>query len=120
MGRNPGAISSWELSCRYGDQVEIEEGIEGLVHVSEISKEKIKTPVGLFQEGQEVTAKVVNIGKEERKIGLSLKRLDEEEEKTQYYEYVDSPKAATSNLGQLLKEELEGRTDNFLGGDDKE
>jgi small subunit ribosomal protein S1 len=104
----------------FGLFVEIEEGIEGLVHVSEISKEKIKTPVGLFQEGQEVTAKVVNIGKEERKIGLSLKRLVEEEEKTRYYDYMDSPKAATSNLGQLLKEELEGRADNLLGGEDKE
>ena len=104
----------------FGLFVEIEEGIEGLVHVSEISKEKIKTPVGLFQEGQEVTAKVVNIGREERKIGLSLKRLEEEEEKTRYYDYVDSPKAATSNLGQLLKEELEGRADNLLGGEDKE
>jgi small subunit ribosomal protein S1 len=104
----------------FGLFVEIEEGIEGLVHVSEISKEKIKTPVGLFQEGQEVTAKVVNIGKEERKIGLSLKRLEEEEEKTRYYDYIDSPKAATSNLGQLLKEELEGRADNLLGGEDKE
>lgn len=104
----------------FGLFVEIEEGIEGLVHVSEISKEKIKTPVGLFQEGQEVTAKVVNIGKEERKIGLSLKRLEEDEEKTRYYEYMDSPKAATSNLGQLLKEELEGRADNLLGGEDKE
>ncbi|MGD9337486.1 MAG: 30S ribosomal protein S1 [Syntrophobacterales bacterium] len=104
----------------FGLFVEIEEGIEGLVHVSEISKEKIKTPVGLFQEGQEVTAKVVNIGKEERKIGLSLKRLEESEEKGDYYEYVDSPKAATSNLGQLLKEELEGRADNLLGGEEKE
>ncbi len=104
----------------FGLFVEVEEGIEGLVHVSEISKEKIKTPVGLFQEGQEVTAKVVNIGKEERKIGLSLKRLEEEEEKTRYYDYIDSPKAATSNLGQLLKEELEGRADNLLGGEDKE
>ena len=104
----------------FGLFVEIEEGIEGLVHVSEISKEKIKTPVGLFQEGQEVTAKVVNIGREERKIGLSLKRLEEEEDKTRYYDYIDSPKAATSNLGQLLKEELEGRADNLLGGEDKE
>ena len=104
----------------FGLFVEIEEGIEGLVHVSEISKEKIKTPVGLFQEGQEVTAKVVNIGREERKIGLSLKRLEEEEEKTRYYDYIDSPKAATSNLGQLLKEELEGRADNLLGGEEKE
>jgi small subunit ribosomal protein S1 len=104
----------------FGLFVEIEEGIEGLVHVSEISKEKIKTPVGLFQEGQELTARVVNIGKEERKIGLSLKRMDDEEEKGSYYDYVDSPKAATSNLGQLLKEELEGRADNLLGGEDKE
>ena len=104
----------------FGLFVELEEGIEGLVHVSEISKEKIKTPVGMFQEGQEVTAKVVNIGKEERKIGLSLKRLEEQEEKTSYYEYVDRPKAATSNLGQLLKEELEGRADSLLGGEDKE
>ncbi len=104
----------------FGLFVEIEEGIEGLVHVSEISKEKVKTPVGLFQEGQEVTAKVVNIGKEERKIGLSLKRLEEEEEKSRYYEYMDSPKAATSNLGRLLKEELEGRADNLLGGEEKE
>ena len=66
------------------------------------------------------TAKVVNIGQEERKIGLSLKRLEEEEEKTRYHEYIDSPKAATSNLGRLLKEELEGRADNLLGGEDKE
>jgi small subunit ribosomal protein S1 len=92
-----------------------------LVHVSEISKEKIKTPVGLFQEGQELNAKVVNIGKEDRKIGLSIKRLEEQEDKGNYYDYVDSPKAATSNLGQLLKEELEGRgADNLLGGEDKE
>ena len=104
----------------FGLFVEIEEGIEGLVHVSEISKEKIKTPIGIFQEGQEVTAKVVNIGKEERKIGLSIKRLEEQEEKGDFYDYVDSPKAATSNLGQLLKEELEGRADNLLGGEDKE
>ncbi len=104
----------------FGLFVEIEEGIEGLVHVSEISKEKIKTPIGLFQEGQELTAKVVNIGKDERKIGLSIKRLEEQDEKTSYYEYMDSPRAATSNLGQLLKEELEGRADNLLGGEEKE
>ena len=107
----------------FGLFVEIEEGIEGLVHVSEISKEKIKTPIGMFEEGQEVTAKVVNIGKEERKIGLSLKRLEEQDEKSDYFDYMSSssPKAATSNLGQLLKEELEGRGNNLLGsGEDKE
>ncbi|MBW1979947.1 MAG: 30S ribosomal protein S1 [Deltaproteobacteria bacterium] len=104
----------------FGLFVEIEEGIEGLVHVSEISREKIKTPVGTYKEGDEVTAKVVNIGQSERKIGLSIKRLEEQDEKTSYYEYVNSPKAATSNLGQLLKEELEGRASQLSGGEDQE
>jgi small subunit ribosomal protein S1 len=104
----------------FGLFVEIEEGIEGLVHVSEISKEKIKSPLGLFKEGQELSAKVVNIGKEERKIGLSIKRLEEQEEKNDYYEYVNNARAATSNLGQLLKEELEGRAGNLRGGEDNE
>ena len=45
----------------FGVFVEIEEGIEGLIHVSEISKEKIKTPVGKFNIGDVITAKVMNI-----------------------------------------------------------
>jgi small subunit ribosomal protein S1 len=104
----------------FGLFIEIEEGIEGLVHVSEISKQKIKTPVGMFKEGDQVTAKVVNIVKSERKIGLSLRRLEEAEERNNYQEYMASPRAATSNLGQLLKEELEGRATRLLQEEDKE
>jgi small subunit ribosomal protein S1 len=104
----------------FGLFIEIEEGIEGLVHVSEISKQKIKTPIGMFKEGDQVTAKVVNIVKSERKIGLSVRRLEEAEERNNYQEYVSSPRAATSNLGQLLKEELEGRATRLLQEDEKE
>ena len=64
----------------FGVFVELEEGIEGLVHVSEISKEKIKTPVGQFEVGQVLTAKVMNINSDERRIGLSIKRLDMEDD----------------------------------------
>jgi small subunit ribosomal protein S1 len=104
----------------FGLFIEIEEGIEGLVHVSEISKQKIKTPIGMFKEGDQVTAKVVNIVKSERKIGLSVRRLEEAEERNNYQEYMSSPRAATSNLGQLLKEELEGRATKLLQEDEKE
>jgi len=104
----------------FGLFIEIEEGIEGLVHVSEISKQKIKTPVGMFKEGDQLTAKVVNIVKGERKIGLSVRRLEEAEERDNYQEYMSSPRAATSNLGQLLKEELEGRASKLLQEEDKE
>lgn len=93
----------------FGLFVEIEEGIEGLVHVSEISKEKIKSPVGQYKTGDEITAKVINISPKERKIGLSIKKVEEQEEKTSYNDYMSSPKAATSNLGELLKEEMEAR-----------
>jgi small subunit ribosomal protein S1 len=98
----------------FGLFVELEEGIEGLVHVSEISKEKIKSPVGQYKTGDKVSAKVINISPKDRKIGLSIKKILEQEERTNYEEYVDNAKAATSNLGELLKEELEARANTVL------
>jgi small subunit ribosomal protein S1 len=96
----------------FGLFVELEEGIEGLVHVSEISKEKIKSPVGQYKIGDAITAKVINISPKDRKIGLSMKKVEEQEERTNYDDYMHSAKAATSNLGELLKEELEARANS--------
>jgi small subunit ribosomal protein S1 len=90
----------------FGLFVELEEGVEGLVHVSEISQDKIKTPVGNYGVGDTLTAKVVSVSRRERKIGLSMRRLDEEDDRASYSEYVNSAQAATSNLGELLKEGL--------------
>ncbi|MCI5145099.1 MAG: S1 RNA-binding domain-containing protein, partial [Candidatus Electrothrix sp. AR3] len=69
----------------FGVFVQLEEGIEGLVHVSEISREKIKTPVGMFNTGDVLKTMVINVSADDRKIGLSLKTLEEdtaEESKT--------------------------------------
>ncbi len=93
----------------FGLFVELEEGIEGLVHVSEISKEKIKSPVGQFKPGDKITAKVINISPKDRKIGLSVKKVEEHDERSNYDEYMNTSKAATSNFGELLKEELEAK-----------
>jgi small subunit ribosomal protein S1 len=93
----------------FGIFIEIEEGVEGLVHVSEASKEKIKTPVGLFKVGDTITAKVINITKKERRIGLSVRRAKKEEEQTLIKEYMSSSKEASSNLGDLLREEMENK-----------
>lgn len=98
----------------FGLFVELEEGIEGLVHVSEISKEKIKSPIGQFKPGDRITAKVINISPKERKIGLSVKKVEEQDERSNYDEYMNTSKAATSNLGELLKEELEARASSTL------
>ncbi len=99
----------------FGIFVELEEGVEGLIHVSEITGDKIKTPVGMFEAGGEIIAKVTSITRKDRKIGLSMRRLDEDVSRKSFSDYIDSPQAATSNLGDLLKEGLAQQT-----GDDEE
>jgi small subunit ribosomal protein S1 len=90
----------------FGIFVELEEGIEGLVHVSEISKEKIKTPVGMYNVNDVLTAKVMNINSEERRIGLSIKRLEMEDDQNLLSEYVNNMDQPTSTFGELLRENL--------------
>lgn len=91
----------------FGVFVELEEGIEGLVHVSEISKEKIKTPVGMFNIGDVITARVMNINSDERRIGLSIKRMEIEDEQSLLSDYVNNIGPATSTFGEILKENLQ-------------
>jgi len=91
----------------FGVFVELEEGIEGLVHVSEISKEKIKTPVGKYNVGDVITAKVMNINSDERRIGLSIKRLEMEDDQNLLSEYVTNMRQPTSTFGEILRENLQ-------------
>jgi len=96
----------------FGLFVELEEGIEGLIHVSEVSREKIKTPVGRFQVGDIVSAKVININPKERRIGLSIKQFEMEEERDLVVNYLSTYKGSESSLGEVLKENLKEKTPN--------
>ena len=91
----------------FGIFIELEEGIEGLVHVSEISKEKIKTPVGQYNIGEVITARVMNINSDERRIGLSIKRMEMEDEQSLLNDYVNNMGPATSSFGEILRENLQ-------------
>ena len=91
----------------FGVFVELEEGIEGLVHVSEISKEKVKSPSEQFQTGESITARVMNINSDERRIGLSIKRLEEESEQEVIQDFVKHAKPTTSAFGEILRDNLE-------------
>jgi small subunit ribosomal protein S1 len=104
----------------FGVFVELEEGIEGLVHVSEISKEKIKTPVGMFNVGDLITARVMNINSDERRIGLSIKRLDMPDDQALLSEYVSSMRQPTSAFGEILRENLQEKLNSQHHGDDEE
>lgn len=59
----------------FGAFVELETGVDALLHVSQISKEHIEKPSDVLKIGDEVTAKVVDFNEEERKISLSIKAL---------------------------------------------
>jgi len=97
----------------FGVFVELEEGIEGLIHVSELSKEKIDTPVGLYNVGDTLEARVISVSAKDRKIGLSLKALSEEGEAARIEEFKQKQaKSGPSTLGDLLKEEMENRDKN--------
>jgi len=92
----------------FGIFVELEEGIEGLVHSSEISKGKSKSPLGKFQIDDVIQTLVVNVSKEEKKIALSLRKLQDKEFKDIYDDYKDSMKEeVTSDFGMLIKEKIE-------------
>jgi small subunit ribosomal protein S1 len=96
----------------FGVFVKLEEGIEGLVHVSEISKDKVKTPVGMYQVGDTLKAIVINVSAKDRKIGLSIKTLEDEGEEKAVERLKKSEESAAghapSTFGDLLKAAAEG------------
>ena len=65
----------------FGAFVELESGIDALLHVSQIAKEHIDKPSDVLSVGQEIEAKVVDFKKDDKKISLSMKALANEEEK---------------------------------------
>jgi small subunit ribosomal protein S1 len=104
----------------FGIFVELEEGIEGLIHSSEISKAKSRTSLGKFQIDDVIQTLVVNVSQEDKKIGLSIKKLQEKEYKEIYNNYKDGmEKEVTSNFGMLIKEKIEANADlNFQKEED--
>ncbi len=89
----------------FGFFVEVEEGIEGLVHISELSRDKAK--MAALKVGDLIRAKVIHSSPQERRIGLSIRRLETDEEQKNYRDYMKSSSEATSNLGDILRETLE-------------
>ena len=72
----------------FGVFVKLEDGIEGLVHVSQISADRIDRPADHFQIGDEVEAEVTNIDARDKKIGLSIRALRRSEERAEMDAYM--------------------------------
>ena len=89
--------------CRltsFGAFVELFDGIEGLVHITEITDDNIAKSSDVLEVGQKVKVKVLSIDKESKKIALSIKEAVETNK--EYLNYVDNEEDGTS-LADLLK-----------------
>jgi small subunit ribosomal protein S1 len=91
----------------FGVFVEIEEGIEGLIHISQLSNERVDKPSSLFKVGDELDALVVQLDPKERRIGLSIKALKAHEEREEMQEYLRREhEKARFSMEDILNEEL--------------
>ena len=85
----------------YGAFVALTDGVTGLLHISQISNQRIKHPGVVLKEGQKVKVKILSV--QENKISLSMKALEpEEKEEKVDFEYKSTDKVYTG-LGDLLK-----------------
>ncbi len=111
----------------FGAFTKLEEGIEGLIHISELADRRIENPHEIVSVGQELDLKVINLSPRDRRIGLSLKaaiaeqeraavRAPEETEEKQREQHArprreprrakQVPEKTVTALGALLKEEM--------------
>ncbi|WP_026694806.1 30S ribosomal protein S1 [Peribacillus kribbensis] len=88
----------------YGAFVEVFPGVEGLVHISQISHKHIGTPHEVLQEGQQVQVKVLDVNVDDQRLSLSIKDLQEKEPEISDYDLPEESKGF--QLGELLGDKL--------------
>ncbi|NRT77945.1 30S ribosomal protein S1 [Clostridium beijerinckii] len=85
----------------FGAFVELFDGIEGLVHITEITDEHIAKSSDVLESNQKVKVKVLSINREEKRIALSIKEAVETNK--EYLDYIDNSDESGTSLGELLK-----------------
>jgi small subunit ribosomal protein S1 len=96
----------------FGVFVELEEGLEGLLHISELADKKVDNPQDVVKPGEEVNVKILRVDLDDRKIGLSLKRAvsgeDVEEDWEQHVPKTDTPdRGGMDDHGALGTDKIE-------------
>jgi len=89
----------------YGAFIEVFPGVEGLVHISQISNRHIGTPHEVLQEGQEVKVKVLDVNKADERLSLSMKEFEPKEE-LDVSDYQLPEEAKGFQLGEMIGDKL--------------
>jgi small subunit ribosomal protein S1 len=109
----PGQLVSGQVTkiTNFGVFVGLEEGLEGLLHISELAEHKVENPEDVVKVGDEIEVKVLRVDTEDRKIGLSRKRVEwaEEDEAAAAAEEAAAEAAGgTASTGGASSAELKG------------
>ncbi|WP_453995382.1 30S ribosomal protein S1 [Bacillus nitroreducens] len=89
----------------FGAFVEVLPGVEGLVHISQISSKHIGTPHEVLKEGQEVNVKVLELNESDKRISLSMKELEETVEED-FSQYQQQDESSGFQLGEMIGDQL--------------
>mgnify|MGYP002855052993 CR=1 FL=1 len=96
----------------FGVFVELNEHIEGLIHISELTTKRIEKPEEVVKVGDTIKAEVITIDKDSRKIGLSAKLVSLREQKADVDDYVKKAKSTSkTSLGDLFGDALKSGAD---------
>ncbi|TYS68524.1 30S ribosomal protein S1 [Sutcliffiella horikoshii] len=90
----------------FGAFVEVLPGVEGLVHISQISNKHIGTPHEVLTEGDKVQVKVLEINEADQRISLSIRELEEPEQEEDYSQYNQSEDTGGFQLGEMIGDKL--------------
>jgi small subunit ribosomal protein S1 len=109
---HPGDIKKGKVTklTNFGVFIELEPGLEGLLHISELSEDKVESPEEVVKVGDEIEVKILRVDAADRKIGLSRKRLTWEGDEGEAVEEVPTEEAAGGT-----KRELRGGTGSGTG-----
>jgi small subunit ribosomal protein S1 len=102
----------------FGAFVELERGVEGLIHVSEMSEERVDDPRKVVKPGDSVKAEVITVDVAERKIALSMKSALRTEAIADMQGYSPSSTGPGATLGDLMKGKLKGKAKKRRRGEE--
>ena len=91
--------------------IDLGDGIEGTLRASELSRDRIEDARTILTVGEEVEAKFMGVDRKSRAIMLSVKAKDTDEEKSMMQDYGSGSAEATTNLGDVLKQHMNGDED---------
>ncbi len=90
----------------FGMFVKIEDGVEGLVHISEVSRKKIENIEERFSVGERVNAVVLGVDADKKRISLSVKQFEVQTEREELNRVLNSSNPSKVTLGDILKDKL--------------